>query len=57
MKGVIVCLDNVSFLLCPSFIIKEKEMTSGKAFIKISNSSKEQHTAQENEVFHKGFLQ
>ena len=41
MKGVTVCLDNVSFVLCPPFIIKEKEMASAKALIKISDSSKE----------------
>ena len=28
MKGVNVCLDNVSFVLCTPFIIKEKEMAS-----------------------------
>ena len=41
MKGVTVCLDDVSFVLCPPFIIKEKEM-SVETLIKISNSSKEQ---------------
>ena len=27
MKGVTVCFDDVSFVLCPPFIIKEKEMS------------------------------
>ena len=42
MKGVTVCLDNVSFVLCPPFEIKGTEMASMKTLIKISNSSKEQ---------------
>ena len=41
MKGITVCLDNVSFVLCPPFEIKETEMASMKTLIKISNSSKE----------------
>ena len=42
MKGVTVCLDNASFVLCAPFIIKEKEMASVETLIKISNSLKEQ---------------
>ena len=42
MKGVTVCLDNVSFVLRPPFEIKGTEMASMKTLIKISNSSKEQ---------------
>ena len=42
MKGVTVCLDNVSFVLCPPFETEGTEMASMKTLIKISNSSKEQ---------------
>ena len=33
MKGVTVCLDSVSFVLCPPLTIKEKEMVPVETLI------------------------